>query len=111
MTTLYLAFANPVEGREAEFHDWYEHTHVPDLLLTPGFVSARRFALHPRSEAVYPPPPQHYLVIYELDDDIETAMGHIAARVESGEIVLSDSMDFAGVSMSFWEPLGPTRTV
>jgi len=110
VTTLYLAFANPVPGREAEFLDWYEHTHVPDLLVTPGFISARRFTLHPRSDAVYPPPPHRYLVIYELDHDIETAMRHIASRVESGEIVLSDAMDLASVSMSFWEPLAPTWT-
>jgi len=108
VTTLYLAFANPAQGREVEFLDWYEHTHVPDLLTTPGFISARRFALHPRSAAILPPPPQRYLVIYEIDSDIETAMSHIAAKVESGEIVLTDAMDMSSVAMSFWEALGPT---
>jgi hypothetical protein len=110
VTTLYLAFANPVDGREAEFLDWYEHTHVPDLLATPGFVSARRFALDPGSATVFPPPLQRYLVIYELDGDFEAAMGNIAARVESGAITLTDSMDMASVAMSFWQPLGPTVT-
>jgi hypothetical protein len=110
VTTLYLAFANPVPGRDAEFLDWYEHTHVPDLLAAPGFVSAQRFALHPRSDAVLPAPPQRYLVIYELDDDIEAAMSHVATKVESGEIVLSDAMDYGSVAMSFWTPLGPPLT-
>ena len=108
MTTLYLAFANPVPGRDAEFLDWYEHTHVPDLLATPGFVSARRFALHPRSATMFPAPPQRYLVLYELDGDIEAAMSHIATKVETGEIVLSDAMDYESVAMSFWTQLGPT---
>ncbi|MGE0798386.1 MAG: hypothetical protein AB7G13_04260 [Lautropia sp.] len=30
-------------GREAEFNDWHENVHVPDVLATPGFVRARRY--------------------------------------------------------------------
>src|SRR5690349_3728441 len=30
-------------GREAEFNDWHERVHVPDVLATPGYVRARRY--------------------------------------------------------------------
>ncbi|NRG41036.1 hypothetical protein HRK28_08875 [Rathayibacter sp. VKM Ac-2835] len=38
-----LGFAEPVEGREAEFEEWYSTVHIPELLQLPGFVSAQRY--------------------------------------------------------------------
>ena len=29
--------------REAEYNDWYDGIHIPDVLNTPGFVRARRY--------------------------------------------------------------------
>jgi hypothetical protein len=40
-------FINPLEGRDAEFNEWYDAEHVPDVLALPGFVRAERFAVHP----------------------------------------------------------------
>lgn len=34
---------NCVPDREEEFNDWYDSIHLPDILETPGFVSARRY--------------------------------------------------------------------
>ncbi len=30
-------------SREKEFKDWYNNVHIPDILETPGFVSATRY--------------------------------------------------------------------
>ena len=41
---------------EVPFNDWYEHTHFPDLLACPGWLSAKRFVSigdGPRYAAVY----------------------------------------------------------
>lgn len=42
---LVVVMSNPVEGREAEFHDWYENTHLDEVLATCGWESAERFSL------------------------------------------------------------------
>jgi len=57
-------------AREAEYHEWYNDMHIPDVLLTPSFVSARRYQIKDflcgRGE---------YLAIYEIETDaIEPTM-------------------------------------
>ncbi len=42
---LVVVMSNPVEGREEEFHDWYENTHLDEVLATCGWTSAERFTL------------------------------------------------------------------
>jgi hypothetical protein len=44
---------------EAEWNDWYDRVHVPELLGVPGFVSATRF----RQLGLE----GHYLAIYEIE--------------------------------------------
>ncbi len=29
-------------SREKEFHQWYDNTHIPDLLTTPGVLSCHQ---------------------------------------------------------------------
>lgn len=42
---LVVVMSNPVEGREDEFHEWYENTHLDEVLSTCGWQSAERFHL------------------------------------------------------------------
>ena len=30
-------------SKEKEFHDWYDNTHIPDVLTVPGIVRATRY--------------------------------------------------------------------
>ncbi len=54
-------------SREKEFNDWFDNIHVPDVLKTTGFVSARRFVIKEPVRGR-----GKYLAIYEIDtDDIE----------------------------------------
>ena len=39
----FLVYANPVPGREVEFNEWYQNTHMGDLVQRPGFIGAQRF--------------------------------------------------------------------
>lgn len=61
--------------REDEYNDWYNNMHIPDILATPGFVSARRDQIKDFRDGR-----GKYLAIYELEtDDIE---GTMRARLE-----------------------------
>jgi hypothetical protein len=112
---LLLVFTNAVDGREDEFHQWYDATHIPDVLAVPGVASAQRYEIAPLETpevegAPVPEPPAHgYLVAYTLDRDGNEVMKEFVARIGSGEMQLSDVMDFATVSMGVWHPIGPRR--
>ena len=56
--------------REAQYHAWYNETHIPDALKTPAFVSARRYeAREPRDGR------GRFLAAYEIEtDDMEATM-------------------------------------
>jgi hypothetical protein len=62
--------------REAEYHKWYNDTHLEQILSIEGIVSARRFA---PTDGNGP-----FIAIYELDcDDLDAAargMGELGAR-------------------------------
>jgi hypothetical protein len=56
-------------GRELEFNRWYTHTHLPDLSVAPGFVTARRFR-----NALPTPDSAPYMAIYEVEADNASQM-------------------------------------
>ena len=54
-------------AREAEFNEWYDKTHLPDVLETSGFIRATRYENDepPEGEA-------KFLATYEIEtDDID----------------------------------------
>lgn len=59
---LLVASMNVDPGAEAEFTDWYNTEHLPDLAAVPGVLSARRFrATDTETE-------RRYLALYHLRD-------------------------------------------
>jgi len=40
-----VVLSEPVEGREAESDDWYENTHIREVLETTGWSTGQRFEL------------------------------------------------------------------
>src|SRR5436190_937315 len=40
-----VALTTPLPGKEAEFHDWYQNTHLKEITSVPGFEGAQRFQL------------------------------------------------------------------
>lgn len=110
---LYLVFSNPVEGKEREFNEWYETTHLREVLSAPGMLSAQRYELcdaemmRQAREAGMPVPAHRYLIVYEMEGDVDATMAKIQEAVAAGQMVMSDSLDLETVAMSFWSPLGP----
>jgi hypothetical protein len=107
---VFMVFSNPVEGKEPEFNQWYEAVHVPQLLATPGFVSAQRFDVHERAadrEAGLPPPAHRYVAIYEIEGDIDATMAAVGEAMLDGRLDMGDSLDRSTAAISFWTPHGP----
>lgn len=99
----FLVISNHMPGREAEFNDWYNGRHVPDVLKVPGFVAAQRFKVSGESAL-----PGRYVAIYEMEtDDPAKALADLSSRAGKAEMPLSDTLDFATVSATLLAPVAP----
>jgi hypothetical protein len=110
-TTMYLVFSNPVdESTEQDFNDWYDTVHLPEVLATPGMVSAQRYKVREtqigRQTGM---PPQKYLIVYEMDDDPDTVMQRIFEAHASGALHMHDALDMDSVTTSYWSAQGPKQ--
>lgn len=103
-----LVLSRPVEGREAEFNDWYQHTHLKQVVAIPGFVSAQRFkmASNMRGSDAWP-----YAAIYDIEtDDIEAARREMESRAVDERIARCAAFDYDTVYASIYEAVGETVT-
>lgn len=108
-----VVFSNPADGKEAEFNEWYDNVHIPQLLEVPGVLSAKRFAL--RDSELYRVPGGHqpghrYMCVYELQGDLNAIMTEIRARVADGRVFMADCLDLPSSRMSFWDQRGDEFT-
>jgi hypothetical protein len=104
-----VVFSNPAAGKEAEFNDWYDNVHIPELLAIPGMLSAKRFDL--LDAEIYHVPggyaPEHrYLTVYEMEGDVNAIMNKVVDSVARGELHMGDSLDLPSSRMSFWSQHG-----
>ena len=76
-TAVSLVYADIDPELDAEFNNWYNQEHIPELLSMPGYLSAARY------EAVKGGP--RYLAVYELEspEALETAERKAARAKES----------------------------
>jgi hypothetical protein len=58
-------------SRDAEFNDWYDHVHLPDLKNVPGVLAARRYStdgtLTLDRDEVNQQAARRYLTLYDLE--------------------------------------------
>lgn len=101
-TFLVMVHSNPVEGREDEFNDWYEHTHLDEVLSSAGFRSAQRFQLEAQAgfESSH-----RYLAVYETDgDSAQEVIDRLnASRRERRQ---SKAIDNRGAALWVFSPTG-----
>jgi hypothetical protein len=65
--------------READYHRWYDDTHLAEIVAVEGIVSARRFA---PTDGNGP-----FVAIYELDcDDLEATTERLASLGAGGQL-------------------------
>jgi hypothetical protein len=99
-----LVLSRPMPGKEDEYNDWYQNTHLQQVVSIPGYVSAQRFkmAVNMRGEDVWP-----YMAIYEIEtDDVAAAYKALEAAAGDGSIAVSSAFDYASVYASVYEPHG-----
>ncbi len=77
MRHVMVVLTDPVPGQEDEYNRWYTETHIPELLQTPGLVSAQRFRL---ADAGGGDSPHSYLAIYEAEGELDDIRAAIAER-------------------------------
>ncbi|CAB4365717.1 MAG: hypothetical protein F2681_17250 [Actinobacteria bacterium] len=98
----FLVFSNAVAGKEAEYNDWYDNVHMPDVLKVPGVCGAKRYEvaqLDPNTA-----PPHKYLAVYELDGEPADVMAGLLSRAGTPEMTMSDTLDMGTISMTIWVP-------
>ncbi|HZO80169.1 MAG TPA: hypothetical protein VFB33_00615 [Candidatus Binataceae bacterium] len=100
-----VVLSNPTTGKEAEFNEWYDKMHVPDVLRVPGFVAAQRFKLAgPQLNDA--PRPHRYLALYEIEtDDIQASIDALRQRAGTTEMLISDAIDIQGVFAAMFTPV------
>lgn len=103
---LVLVLTEPTEGNEDEFNDYYENTHLDEVIESTGWQSAQRFRLVSEVGEGCPLP---YLAAYEVE-------------AESGQAVLdrlsetrpqrqqSDSLNRRTGRAWVFEQIGPKHT-
>lgn len=101
-TYVVLVMSNPREGREDEFNDWYEHTHLDEVLSTAGFRSAQRFVFEAERGA---PPDHKYMAWYETEgDSAEEVIERLEARRDERQ--QSTSINRRDAAMWVFSPTG-----
>jgi hypothetical protein len=77
--------------REQEFNDWYNGTHLPEVLAVPGLQRARRLKqVEPKGPQA---PEPDYLALYDVEtDDLGAFLQDVGARSQDGRIAANDVM-------------------
>lgn len=90
---------NAVEGRHAEFNEWYDRRHIPDLLALPGVISARRYEQAPDQLGAGLAPMElaprqfRYLALYEIETDDTTGwIRELMTRVGTARMPVSEAL-------------------
>jgi hypothetical protein len=98
-----IVFTNAVEGKDKDFNDWYQNTHLKQIVSIKSYVQAQRFRFHTN---IVPngPNPARYMAIYDIEtDDINAALGAMNDLAASGGLSVPDSMDQAIVGAVYEE--------
>ena len=94
-----IALVNAVDGREDEFNDWYTNTHLPEVVVLPGFLSAQRFEV---PQEIADQSQHRYATVYEIEGSALDARN----RLFNSGLGMSSSIDIANMVFSPFMPLG-----
>jgi hypothetical protein len=102
----FVVLSNPTTpGQEAEYNEWYNKIHIPDVLNVPGFVAAQRFTLA-EAQLGDGPRAHRYLALYEIEtDDAKATLKELQKRIGTADMVMSDGIDMKGISAGLFKPV------
>jgi hypothetical protein len=105
-----VVLSNANAGKDAEYNEWYNKVHIPDVLNVPGFAAAQRFELAD-AQLDKSNRPHRYLALYELEtDDIQGSLKELRKRAGTAEMLISDAINIKGVSTGLFSPIAPRVT-
>ena len=85
--SVYLAFSKPpADVSDKKFNQWYD-LHARENILSPGFVSAQRYALTATRDS---PVAFSHLALYEYTGNWTEWRVDLDRRLEAGDIVLPE---------------------
>lgn len=103
----FFVFSDAVEGRETQYHQWYER-HVEDILALPGFAAAQRFESHDVEGRIAD---HGQLALYEIEGAPEEALANLRRAVTEGRLERPDPEYVAPNLRSFiFSPIGERMT-
>lgn len=100
-----MTLTKPEGGREKEYNEWYDGTHLGDVLAIDGVKSAQRFrlaeGLSPGAAAL------PYLALYEIEtDDVARVIEDLKTRTATGRMQISPALS-SEIFAAAYEVLGP----
>lgn len=88
-----IALTTPLPGKEDEFNDWYQNTHLGEIISIPGFQGAQRFKLVAKLMGA---DTNQYLAVYDAEcDDPGALLAAMGERAQSGKMTPATTQDMA----------------
>jgi hypothetical protein len=99
-----IALTTPAEGKEAEFHDWYNNVHLPEMTAFPGSLGAQRFKLVAKLMGA---DTNQYLAVYDVEcDDPGAYLASVGAAAQSGKLTPGTASNDAMTYTAFFVECG-----
>jgi len=100
-----IALTNPLPGKEAEFHDWYQNKHLPELVAFAGVQGAQRYKLVAKLMGA---DANQWLAIYDIDiDDPGALLAQMGQAAASGKLTPGTASDMATTYTALFIEHGP----
>jgi hypothetical protein len=99
-----FALTTPVDGKESDFHDWYQNRHIPEILSFPGMRGAQRYKITAKLLGSDTNP---WLAIYDLEtDDPMAFLGALGQAAAAGKMTQTDASDMSTTYSALFEEYG-----
>jgi hypothetical protein len=102
--SMLLILTSPVPGKDSEFDEWYDTTHLPQVCATPGFTGASRWKkttfMWPTERPVIS---QTRAALYTIDGSVEDAVDALMSRLADGSIEMTEFMDMDSICITPYE--------
>ncbi len=100
-----VVLTNAVEGRDADFNDWYSNVHARDTMRMRGGLAQQRFRYADDQVQDFPDGfPAQYLALYDVYDTVWFSQEHID-RARTRFMIIEDSLDMSRLDDFFYFPL------
>ena len=95
-----IVYTSPAEGREDDYHAWYDDVHLGEFAALPGVLSGRRYQV-----AAPPGGRPQYAAVYELSSHPDEVTAAMNAAIKDGTMHMSDAVDVKSFSVTTLIPL------